>query len=525
MAVDAGPMDGVAMRRRPLAALWWLAREARNRLGWGVADQSVSSLTNFAVSIYVARTLGAVEFGAFSLAYVTYSVALNASRGLSTEPFLVRKSGVGTEEWRQAAKSASGTALAVGLVAGACTLCVAAVLHGAPRPAFFALGLCLPGLMLQDSWRYIFFAHRRGVHALVNDTVWALTLLPGLAVLRLTGERDVFWYILAWGASAAMAAAVGPFQAKVVPKLSDVWVWVSHHRDLGPRFLVENTANAGSTQLRTYGISLILGLAAVGYVQAAVTLMGPFLVIFFAMGLVALPEAVRELQRSPRHLVVFCCLMAAGLGLLGSVWGAVLWVAFPHGLGHVVLASLWRPTEPLILPLTVMVVGGCAMMGAGIGLHALGAARRSMRAMILASAVEVVAMLVGAAVGGAVGTMRGAAVSGWIGALLFWRELRAGLREVGYHHQWPFRLGGRVLEVSLADPMAHEDTRLEGRNGEPPPGFSIVQRVPPNKGPASDGIRTGRARANTDDDGRSATSARPRAPANGRLSGRSAASR
>src|SRR5690349_13877198 len=72
------------------------------RLGWGVADQIVSSLTNFAVSIYVVRALGAVQFGAFGLAYVTYGVALNASRGLATDPLMVRFSGTGLPTWRRA---------------------------------------------------------------------------------------------------------------------------------------------------------------------------------------------------------------------------------------------------------------------------------------------------------------------------------------------------------------------------------------------------------------------------------------
>ena len=53
----------------------------------------MSSITNFAVNIYIARTLGAVQYGAFSLAYVTYAFALNASRGLATDPLLVRFSG------------------------------------------------------------------------------------------------------------------------------------------------------------------------------------------------------------------------------------------------------------------------------------------------------------------------------------------------------------------------------------------------------------------------------------------------
>ena len=48
-------------------------------MGWGVADQGMSSLTNFAVNIYIARELGAVEYGAFALAFVTYAFALNVS--------------------------------------------------------------------------------------------------------------------------------------------------------------------------------------------------------------------------------------------------------------------------------------------------------------------------------------------------------------------------------------------------------------------------------------------------------------
>ena len=62
-------------------AIQRLITHAFRRLGWGVADQAVSSLTNFAVSIYVVHSLGATQFGAFSLAYVTYGFALNASGG------------------------------------------------------------------------------------------------------------------------------------------------------------------------------------------------------------------------------------------------------------------------------------------------------------------------------------------------------------------------------------------------------------------------------------------------------------
>ncbi|EFH30915.1 integral membrane protein, partial [Streptomyces pristinaespiralis ATCC 25486] len=56
-------------------------RGVAGRLSWGLADQAASSMSNFAVGIYVARSLGLTAFGVFSLAWVTYGVVLNVSRG------------------------------------------------------------------------------------------------------------------------------------------------------------------------------------------------------------------------------------------------------------------------------------------------------------------------------------------------------------------------------------------------------------------------------------------------------------
>jgi O-antigen/teichoic acid export membrane protein len=417
--------------RRPTTATWRLIRQAGQRLSWGVADQGMSSLSNFAVNIYCARTLGAVQYGAFALAYVTYGFALNASRGLGTDPLLVRFSGTVVPTWRRAVTRCTGTATTVGLTTGAIILAVAALLSGTARLAFLALGLTMPALALQDSWRYSFFALGRGSQAFLNDTVWTVALIPALVLLRKTGHANVFWFVFAWGAAAAVAAAIGPLQARITPRLSETWEWVSRHRDLGPRYLAEGTANNASGQLRNYGVGFILGLAAVGYVQAATTLMGPFMVIYFGMGLVALPEAARVLRRAPRHLPLLCLLVSGGLAIMALVWGIFLLVALPRGLGHLMLGNLWRPTYPLVWPATVYVLGACASCGAGVGLHALGAARRSLSAMVIGTAVSVVLSIAGAAAGGAVGAMVGFAAGAWIGALVCWQQFRTALRESG----------------------------------------------------------------------------------------------
>ena len=72
--------------------VWERSRQFARRLSWGVADQALSSLTNFAVAILVARSLGTEELGAFSIAFATYLIAVNASRGLATDPLVVRYS-------------------------------------------------------------------------------------------------------------------------------------------------------------------------------------------------------------------------------------------------------------------------------------------------------------------------------------------------------------------------------------------------------------------------------------------------
>jgi O-antigen/teichoic acid export membrane protein len=423
----------VAVGRRRGALPWQLLwGQAARRLSWGVADQGMSSITNFAVSIYIARSLGAVDFGAFSLAYVTYAFVLNASRGLATEPLMVRFTGADIKTWRRATADCTGTSIVVGLAAGACVLALAMLMSGTTRLAFLALGLTLPGLMLQDSFRYAFFTLGRGSQAFLNDLTWAVLLLPALVLVKATGHANVFLFVLVWGASATVAAAVGPLQARVIPRPSGVQRWLSSHRDLGPRFLGEFTASGAAPQLRTYGIGAILGLAAVGYVQAANTLMGPIMVLFLGMGLVTTPEAARVLRRDPRRLPLFCFLVSAGLTVAGLAWGLVLLVALPRGLGHWLLGSLWRGTYPLVLPQTIAVLGMCAGTGSGAGLHALGAARRSFRVMVLTSVIYIGCALTGAVVAGAAGTIWGTAAATWFSALLWWRQLGAAMREAGH---------------------------------------------------------------------------------------------
>ena len=399
------------------------------RLGWGVADQAVSSLSNFALGLYVARTFGASALGAFTLAYVTYSFSLNAARGVATDPLLVRYSGAVRRRWRRATSSATGTALLVGVAVGTVCLVAGLLLPAPVGHAFLALSVGLPGLLLQDSWRFAFFAAGRPRTALVNDVVWSLLLLVALAVMDVRHAGSVGNCLLAFGATASVAAVVGSAQAGVLPRPSSAFGWVSEHRELAWRYLVENVSFSGAAWLRSLTIGVVAGLAVLGYVRAAEMLMGPFLVVLMGVSQVAVPEASRVFHRSPARLARFCLALGGVQAVAALAWGLTLMVVLRLGPGPALLGDLWSPTSRLLLGVTLNVVAACFAASATACLRATGVATRSLRAQLTASLVYVIGGVVGVLVAGAPGTVWGVTAANAVSALIWWHQLRAALAD------------------------------------------------------------------------------------------------
>nr|WP_225803429.1 hypothetical protein [Streptomyces sp. NK15101] len=406
-------------------------RAVVGRLSWGLADQAASSMSNFVVGFYVARSLGVTAFGVFSLAWVTYGVVLGVSRGLATDPLVVRFSGVPEASWRGAVARSSGAALAVGAAVGTVCLLVGLALGGGVGAAFACLGVALPGLLLQDAWRFAFFAAGAGRKAFVNDLVWGAALVPAMLVAARVGSVAAF--LLAWGASAAVAAAYGLLQSGIRPRPAEARGWLREQRDLGYRYLVENGSLSGAGQLRSYGLGVIVGVGAVGAVRGAELLQGPFLALLMGLSLVTVAEAARVLRRAPHRLGRFCLLLGGGQAVAALLWGAAL-LLVPDRLGEFVLGGVWHSASELIVPATLGVAGAGLGTGAAAGLRALGAARRSLRAQLFASACYVAGGLGGAVVAGTVGSAWGVATATAAGSAVWWLQLRSALRE---HHRNP----------------------------------------------------------------------------------------
>jgi O-antigen/teichoic acid export membrane protein len=398
------------------------------RLGWAVADQAFTSFTNFMVGVVVARSLGPTEFGAFSVAFATYYIAVNVSRGLATDPLLVRYSDAKVAEWRRAVASSTGLAIAVGVAGGAVCIVLGLAMSGPHGLAFVALGMTMPGMLLQDSWRFAFFAAGKAGHAFANDVLRAVGLAVLLALVLVTERSSEFWFMLAWGGSAGVAGLLGVAQARLVPRVNLAVDWLRRHRDLCSRYLAENLTFTGGTQLKFYGVAAVGGLAVVGSLRAAELLFGGVFVLTQGLGLMAVPEAVRLLRQSPSRLRQFSLLIAVLAGGGAIAYGALL-PLIPDSLGQRLLNASWAPASSLILPTTVFVAAFGVQMGAWAGLRALAAASRSLRSQVVGIVVGLGGALIGAAVGDAQGAAWGIALGAIASATFWWWQFRLGLRD------------------------------------------------------------------------------------------------
>ena len=117
------------------------------------------------------------------------------------------------------------------------------------------------------------------------------------------------------------------------------------------------------------------------------------------------------------------------LAVAALAWGGVLLVAMPLGLGHLVLGSIAGPAYPLVLPTVLAIAGNCAGMGPGVGMHAMSAARRSLRASLWNSALVIPAGISGALVGGVLGSLYFTAAAAWITTVMSWWYFRKAIRE------------------------------------------------------------------------------------------------
>jgi hypothetical protein len=391
----------------------------------GLADQGLSSMTNLVLSVSVARAVAPSEFGVFALGMAAYWMTLTVARSITSQPLVARYSAAEDATWREAATSSLGAVVVIGLLCAFGLAVAGIVVAGALGSVLFAIATCLPALVLRDGYRFAFFAKRRGRSAFLNQLLWSVLLLSGLTAATLLAPPSVITTILIWGASGAIATAVAILQARLVPRPMRAWGWWRGERDIAVPYAAEAFVTTATGQIYLYGVAAIAGISAVAAVRGAEVILGVLQVVLQGAQLTAVPQGVHALRTSPDRLRSRILSLGIALATLSALWGAAA-ILLPENVGSFLLGSTWPRTHEVLVPMTLLYVAGSASVAASVGLRALAAAARSLRA----SAIGAVIVIVGATGGsnfGATGAAWGLAVGGLLHVAVFWRQFNVAL--------------------------------------------------------------------------------------------------
>jgi hypothetical protein len=257
-------------------------------------------------------------------------------------------------------------------------------------------------------------------------------LFPLLILLLVTDRTAVGWFMLAWELSALVAALFGIWQARLWPDLSRIPNWLKEHRDLIGPFLGEFSALRVASQVVTYAVAAIGGLAAAGAIRGASILLNPLNVFFFGFRNMFVPEGVRLLERSSAVLRSRTVIISFALAFLAAAWGTVL-LLLPSSVGAALLGETWPAARQVILPLTIAMVGSGWTIGPAAAVRALVAVRRSLRTRLAIAVLTIAAGIAGVLMAGAPGAAWALAAASCVGAGVWWWQFTRAVVDHEHH--------------------------------------------------------------------------------------------
>ena len=188
-------------------------RTSAGRPVLGVADQILSSGTNFLTAFVASWALAPAGFATFVVSYAVVTVVLALGRAVIGEVLLAYLPTVARDERAAIVRSSTGAAMVLGVVGSAVCLAGGALGHDTLSGLVW-LAPWVPVALMQDARRFVFLSQGRPGHALASDGAWAAAQVVVLGVLALGGIGfSVAGLATSWGVGALMgllvAAALG----------------------------------------------------------------------------------------------------------------------------------------------------------------------------------------------------------------------------------------------------------------------------------------------------------------------------
>jgi O-antigen/teichoic acid export membrane protein len=256
---------------------------------WGLVDQTLISVTNFATLLILARTLGSSEFGSFVLAYTALLFLNGIQTALVTQPHNVLGQNRESDDYIRYTSSTALGQIALAAILSALTLVgalAAATLAPHAAAILFALAAAICAWQLQEFVRRVLYTEGRLETAFAVDLVSYAGQVVVLLALVSFGEIDAPGALYVAGATSAVGAAVGAWKIRHslerradAAALRENWVF-------GKWLAAALAASWLAGQLYIYLTGAMRGATAVGALKAAQIVLGPlntFLLFLFTV--------------------------------------------------------------------------------------------------------------------------------------------------------------------------------------------------------------------------------------------------
>ena len=435
-----------------VSGLRTLAGPVTRRVLWGLTDQAVSAATNVGLTIIVARTSSVPRLGQFSLVFIVFIVVVGVTRSTGTGVLAIEYAD-DPERLRSEAARSTGYAIGVGAVIGLLLALAGFGLALTGRHVFGAtmvvLGLSLPWLLLQDSWRGVFFTQGRPQRALVIDLVWALVMIVLLVRFAHSTATPPIWLLMScWALGGIVAAVAGSWLAGVLPRPAWPTTWLRRHWPTAGPLVASELLTQLPAQVTYLALPFVASVSELGIVRAAYIFFGPLAVLNAGAAMLALPQAVRLRESGlVQQLTGRVSMALAGVACL---WGLVVCL-LPDVIGQQVIGQAWPSSGPSRLLLAISLVAEGVLIGQVAALGALRRTRTLMHVRLAAAPVIVVTSLVLASRYGAGGAAGGFAIGYSLAAAMAWYRVRdcASPQAVSVpavvQQPWPIGSAGRPL--------------------------------------------------------------------------------
>lgn len=406
------------MQPRPGGTNRWRAFIKRQLIG--VADQGISSLSNLALTIAVARSTTQGGFGVFSIAITLYLLTTTLAKGMSGGIVALHLSHLEGHAFRQQANSALGAATAVGTASGAIILGSSSALQGGiPSAPLAVIAIAMPVLILQDCLRSVAYAAHRPWLAFANSATWFAAQGALFVLLYATNRATPTLLLIAWAAGVfpGLLAALAPLTLR--PEASHVITWLKEHGETGRSLAVEYVFIGGLAQGAPLLLGWTAGSEALGGFRGAVTLFGPVTMAAHGLTLATVPVAARNWHRGSASFIRPLALVGITVTVGCILWGTLI-ASLPDNIGVAILGSTWHNAAKLAIIVGLWLGTGYATEPAAAAMRIRGDNRPAALTRAAFAPVTVLLLMAGALSHGAAGGIAGLLSASVMSFIAFW---------------------------------------------------------------------------------------------------------